>query len=147
MAERNPLINALYDLTEDIDFVKMYKEERLRKADKMPKMPPPPPEPLRISSLKTNGVKQSKYNMQTEPKDNRLILSVTFEGERYDALLDTGATNSCIRKDIATKHGKQIIPVPGVIALADESATIPRIGHTENIQLRYGQCEVFAPFE
>lgn len=147
IAERNPLINALSDLTEDVDFAKMYKEERLRKADKMPGLPPPQPEPVRISSLKTNGVKQSKYNTQTEPKDNRLILTVNFEGERYDALLDTGATNSCIRKDVALKHGKQIIPVPGIIALADESATIPRIGHTENIQLRYGRCEVFAPFE
>jgi len=147
MAEQNPLINALHNLTEDIDFIKMYKEERFRKPDEMPKLPSPEPQPLRISSLKTVAAKQSKYSTQTEPEDKRLIIAVVFEEEKYDALLDTGATNSCIRKDIALKHDKQIIPVPGLIALADENTTIPRIGHTENLQLQYGSCEVFAPFE
>jgi hypothetical protein len=62
-------------------------------------------------------------------------------------LLDTGATDTCARQDIAPKHSKVIHPVDGVFTLVEERKTIPRIGRTENIELMYGARIVSASLE
>lgn len=76
----------------------------------------------------------SKPNISTnEHVDKRISISVIFNGKKYDALIDTGATNSCIWRDIAAEHGIQVHSMPGVISLTDENQTIPGIGQTESI--------------
>jgi hypothetical protein len=79
--------------------------------------------------------------------DTRITFDITFCDTQYKALLDTGATDSCIRKDIAEKHNLTINPVEGVIILIDKSITIPRIGQTNNIELQCGNHIVSAPLE
>ncbi|KAG0236018.1 hypothetical protein BGW41_000605, partial [Actinomortierella wolfii] len=68
-----------------------------------------------------------------DPKENRLILQLTVFGTPYQALLDPGATHSCIRHDITRFLEINITPVSGNITLADGVTTIPRIGRTENV--------------
>jgi hypothetical protein len=80
-------------------------------------------------------------------KEKRVVTTIIFEGERYEALVDTGATDSCIRRDIAEKHKLNINPVEGVITLVDQSITIPRTGRTDNIELQVGIHYVSAPLE
>ncbi|KAG0284399.1 hypothetical protein BGZ98_005935, partial [Dissophora globulifera] len=59
----------------------------------------------------------------------------------------TGATDTCIRKDIAVQHNVTITPAEGVIILADESKMIRRIGRTENVDLTYGDRVVSSTLE
>ncbi|KAF9897122.1 hypothetical protein BX616_006152, partial [Lobosporangium transversale] len=80
----------------------------------------------------------AKLHLNHEKADKRIVVYVNFEGEKYEALIDTGASVTCIRKNIALKHSKSITPVQGNITLADESLTIPRIGLVENVELAYG---------
>ncbi|KAF9895690.1 hypothetical protein BX616_009050, partial [Lobosporangium transversale] len=93
------------------------------------------PSHIRVSSLSSSNVIPNddvhilaKLHLNQERADKRIIVFVNFEGEKYEALVDTGASVTCIRKDIILKHNKEISPVAGVITLADESLTIPRIG-------------------
>ena len=60
----------------------------------------------------------AKLHTTKERVDKRIVISIMFEDEKYDALLDTGATDTCIRRDIAVKHNTKITPAEGVIILA-----------------------------
>jgi len=52
---------------------------------------------VEISSLYMIKPHTSKPNISTnEHVDKRISISVIFNGKKYDALIDTGATNSCI---------------------------------------------------
>ena len=84
---------------------------------------------VEVSSLHMIDPHISKLSVPTDERvDKRILISVVFNGKKYDALVDTGATDSCIRHDIATEHGIEIHSIPGVITLADENQTIPHIG-------------------
>ncbi|KAF9153034.1 hypothetical protein DFQ26_000697 [Actinomortierella ambigua] len=103
----------------------------------------------RVYSLKPLSVKSSITSDSSPASrfDNRLIITVVFEGCQYDALLDTGATASCIRRDIAILHHKTIDRVQGTVSLAQEGVTIPRIGLVHDVELHHGCHIVSAPFE
>ncbi|KAG0348048.1 hypothetical protein BGZ54_004724, partial [Gamsiella multidivaricata] len=142
----NPYVN---DIPELIDLEEMYEKERQTDKNSNEDYECLNHQ-IRISSLNKiddDTFEFTKLNVNRDHADRRIIVTVTFEDEKYEALLDTGATDTCIRHDIALKHGIKVNPVEGVIALADESQTIPRIGQTENIELQYGTRIVSAPME
>ncbi|KAG0221015.1 hypothetical protein BGW42_008345, partial [Actinomortierella wolfii] len=143
---------------EHIDLLQlMESEEQL--VDSTPEYPPPPSdESLFVESLFTVQVRSLKpvsakhldrSNMKSllTEQESRIIIPVRFDGQTYDALLDTGASSSCIRHDIALKHGRTVEPVDGSISLADEAMTIPRIGLVSNVEIQYGPYTVSAPFD
>lgn len=139
VSERHPVLASLL-LTDHIDLDTMLRAEFARRH-------PAVPTPIRVSSLHTARLPNAVPTAPDAATDRRPFVSVFLEGEKYDALIDTGATDSCISREVVERHNKLIQPRDGAITLADESQTIPRIGQTESIEIRYGSHIVSAPFE
>lgn len=139
IAEQHPLLASLL-LADDIDLDTMLRAEFARRQ-------PVAPTTITVSSLHAAYLPMAAPVDPEATADRRPFISVFLEGEKYDALIDTGATNSCISQEVVERHGKIIQPHDGTITLADESQTIPRIGQTESIEVRYGPHIVSAPFE
>lgn len=134
--------------TEKIDLRAMFLEEFERRLTSVNKENKHHDRSVEISSLYMIDPHISKLNVPTDERgDKRILILVVFHGKKYDALVDTGETDSCIRRDITTEHVIEIHSIPGVITLADENQTIPRIGRTESIEVQYDDRIVFAPFE
>lgn len=143
--------SELYSQGKHIDLDELFRREQCLAGTKDTMPNQPSLSVVRISSLCRDGDERSpflsKLRAAIEVPDKRIIVQINFEGELYDALLDTGATDTCIRKDIALRHHVPVLSVEGVITLADESITIPRIGRTDNIELTYGDRVVSASLE
>lgn len=71
-------------IKENIDLVSMYFEERTRQVRE------------EIEHREENPKIASLSNNNMEQVDPRLKITLHFEGEEYSALVDTGATHSCI---------------------------------------------------
>ena len=135
VSERNPLIASLY-ANEHIDLRAMYFDE-CERANK---------EERRNSPCNKNEPIISQLNTH-DSIDPCVNVNLIFEGETYPALLDTGATHSCIHADVVKKHMKEIHPISGQITLADTKSTTARVGQTESLEVTYNDQVIFAPFE
>lgn len=148
IATKNPWLSRFQETHEKIDLIPMFLEEIEKRFKLTTEEHKLQERRVEISSLHIIEPHVSKLNTPTDERtDKRISVSVIFNGEKYDALVDTGATDSCIRHDIATEHGIEVHSVPGIITLADENQTIPRIGRTENIEVQYNNQVAYAPFE
>ncbi|KAF9971321.1 hypothetical protein BGZ75_001883, partial [Mortierella antarctica] len=84
---------------------------------------------------------------KSDANERRVIIPVEYDGEVYDALLDTGASKSFIDRAIVDKAQLRINGALGKIRLGDKDHSVNRAGETDPIEIRCNEHSILAAFE
>lgn len=92
--------------------------------------------PCKLKKLKS----KHEYN-------DEVLTPITVQNHKIKALVDTGATFSALDLDFINKAQIKHHMVKGTITLGSSGTTIPRIGHTEPLEVLYNGNQYHRSFE
>lgn len=95
---------------------------------------------------KSNSSKHQKRVNQA-PLTDEIIMPITVEGQRIQALLDGVANFSALSLDFCQNNNIQLNKVSGSIQLADNSFSTARLGVTDALDVWYNGKNVKYKFE